>query len=128
MILSWGKADRRVVVGAGETARSAIETGRERPCTTSARERRLAETDVTSNEGVEESEREDGKGGEISAGITTGGAKEDGLPTDGSSSLSGAGSPSEEPSSGIISGVRVQIVALQDALSSEGYKEGEHRR
>jgi hypothetical protein len=78
IIFSCGKADRRVRGGeAGSSVKSAVVTGRERSCTAFAREQRWSETNLKSNEGVEEPDGEDAEGVETSGGITTGGAEED---------------------------------------------------
>jgi hypothetical protein len=103
-----------------------VVTGRERFCTAFARERRWSETDLKSNEGVEESDGEDAEGVETLGGNITGGVEEDGRvhlvtggatqmmssSSDGSSSSSDAGSLLEDTSSGIRAGIGVQIVAF----------------
>jgi len=78
IIFSGGKAERRVRGGeVGLTVKSAIVTGRERSCTAFARERRWTETNLKSNEGVDESNGEDAKGVERLVGRTTGGTEGD---------------------------------------------------
>jgi hypothetical protein len=94
--------------------RSDVVTGRERFCTAFARERRWSETDLKSNEGVEESDGEDAEGVETLGGNISGGVEEELMSSssDGSSSSLDVGSLLEDTSSGIIFGIGVQIVAF----------------
>ena len=118
-------------------ARLVVVTERESCCTAFAREQRWSETDVKLNEGVEDREGKDAGRGKVLGRITAGGFVEEGqthldmggatqmrpLPLDGLSSSSAAASPlspSEDPSPGTRVGIRVQIVALQEAVNSKG--------
>ena len=84
---------------------------------------------------------EEGEGEETSAGSSPGGGNEGGrehLGTGGATQMSPSssecvasadiGPPTEEPSSGTTCGAEEEIVAFREAVTSEGYREGEHRR